>query len=396
MPKIRILSLDGGGARAGIHARVLGSLYGSKTPGREILRKFDYVAGNSGGSLVIAALCCNYTPCEIDAMYDNPATLRWMFSPRWVNCVPLLRCFLPRYSMKGKFESLKIVLDRKRQDGEDAPSTIPIEAWPTLVGHSIRILITAFDYDRERAAFFRSDPDSLAKSSGPIVKAKLVEAVHASTNAPILYYDKPAECCGRRYWDGAMAGYNNPVFAAVTEALANQPSRAAEMRVLSIGTGTSAQADSDEADPPMGIKIDGAGFFGSLKKAAVVIFRDPPDIATFHAHVALDQPLPADKITTCNGNVVRLSPMVAPIPVTNGQNKWRIPSGLSKLEFANLMSSSQDELKPATIALSRKMCDLWFNDEIRNQPIRTGRDLRCDIGHDRYSEATAWWRQISD
>lgn len=56
--------------------------------------------------------------------------------------------------------------------------------------------------------------------------ATLVEAVHASTNAPIRYYDEPAEVSGRRYWDGALGGYNNPVLAAVVEALANGPAEA--------------------------------------------------------------------------------------------------------------------------------------------------------------------------
>ncbi len=107
MSKIRILSLDGGGSRAGLLATTLGALYGRDTPGRDIVRQFDFIAGNSGGSIVLTALCCNYTPDDIEIFYRDPATLRRMFSPKWTARVPLLRWVLPRYSTAGKFEALK-------------------------------------------------------------------------------------------------------------------------------------------------------------------------------------------------------------------------------------------------------------------------------------------------
>ena len=61
MAKIRILALDGGGTRAGIIARALAEIYGGDVGGRQILRRFDYAAANSGGSIVLAALCCDCT-----------------------------------------------------------------------------------------------------------------------------------------------------------------------------------------------------------------------------------------------------------------------------------------------------------------------------------------------
>ena len=80
MAKIRILSLDGGGSHVGIQARALGKLYGAQTRGREIIQEFDFVAGNSGGSIVLAALCCNYTPQTIEECYEDPATLWRLFA----------------------------------------------------------------------------------------------------------------------------------------------------------------------------------------------------------------------------------------------------------------------------------------------------------------------------
>ena len=98
MSRIRILSLDGGGSRAGILAVALGRIYGAQTPGREILRKFDLVAGNSGGAIVLTALCCNYTPRDIAGFYADPATVERMFSPRWsaiFKAIPPLRVLFP-------------------------------------------------------------------------------------------------------------------------------------------------------------------------------------------------------------------------------------------------------------------------------------------------------------
>src|SRR5262249_30077034 len=149
------------------------------------------------------------------------------------------RNFLPRYSSRGKFEGLKRVFDQKRGNDEPAPSAILLRDWPKYLKRQVNLIVPAFDYDEERTTFFRSNPKSLAKSSTPAAAATLVQAVHASTNAPIRFYDEPAEVSDHRYWDGALGGYNNPVLAAVIEALANRPGEADKIRVLSIGAGTS-------------------------------------------------------------------------------------------------------------------------------------------------------------
>lgn len=395
MDKIRILSLDGGGARAGIHARTLGRLYGPETPGRDIIRKFDFVAGNSGGSLVLAALCCNYTPQQIAAFYDDPATVRKMFSPRRVAGIRLPRSVRPRYSSEGKLEALKWIFDRTHQDAGKQPSELPLQEWPKRLKSNVNLIVIAFDYDKERATFFRSNPESRAKSRGPVPDPAptLIDAVHASTSAPYpFYYDKPAKIGDRRYWDGAMGGYNNPVLAAVVEALANRPGEADAIRVLSLGTGTSARPlITDKAGPPLGKDPASTSLCGVVRKAATVILGDPPDIATFHAYVALRQPLPP---TESEGNVVRLCPQVKPIWDPD-KEKWELPRGLCEADFKEMVHMELDGMSPRELALTRKMCDLWMADQLPNQPIRMGDHLSCDIGHDKFSAAVAHWNCIS-
>lgn len=52
----RILSLDGGGTWSLIQVKALMALYGESTSGHTVLKDFDLVAGNSGGSLVLGGL----------------------------------------------------------------------------------------------------------------------------------------------------------------------------------------------------------------------------------------------------------------------------------------------------------------------------------------------------
>jgi hypothetical protein len=395
MDTIRILTLDGGGTRAGILARALAEIYGADSPGRAILRRFRYVAANSGGSIVLAALCCDYTPREICELYDDPATVRRLFSPKWVASVPILRKFLPRYSASGKYEALREILDRKRKPGEPPHSSIRLSEWPERIGSDVNLLVTAFDYDRQRAAFFRSSRQrSLTKSSTRAVDPTLAEAVHASTNAPIVYFDRPAAFDGHRYWDGAMAGYNNPVLAAVIEALANEPpERVPDFRVLSIGTGTTVRPLTTEgASPPLGEEPSGEGWWRTLHVAATSILDDPPDAAMFHAHMALRQKLPAHGGTYSDGMLVRISPMLR--PEWDGAS-WTLPRGLDERDFAAIAELELDGMDREALDMVRLMAELWIGGTLANQPIRMGERFRCEIGHDRFADALEHWLRIA-
>lgn len=393
MAKIRILALDGGGTRAGIIARALAEIYGGDVGGRQILRRFDYAAANSGGSIVLAALCCDCTPRRIVELFDDPATVRRLFSPTWVARVPGLRRIVPPYSSEGKFAALQRILDENGKEGEAPASSIKLVDWPKRIGGDVNLLITAFDYDRQRAVFFRSNRASLARSSAPSVEPTLAEAVHASTNAPIEYFDKPAAFAGRRYWDGAMGGYNNPVLAAVIEALANDPERFEDYRVLSIGTGTNVRPFTTEgARPPLGERPPDEGWFTALETAAMVIMDDPPDAAMFEAHMALRQPLPPRDGAFSDGTLVRISPLVR--PEWDGV-QWTLPRGVSEDDFRALVDLRLDPMARAELEIVRLMAELWIGGTLRNQPIRMGDRFRCEIGHDRFAEAVEHWLRIA-
>jgi len=61
MDRYRVLSLDGGGSWALIQVKALIELYGPDAAGREVLRDFNLVAANSGGSIVLGCLLENFT-----------------------------------------------------------------------------------------------------------------------------------------------------------------------------------------------------------------------------------------------------------------------------------------------------------------------------------------------
>ena len=66
-----ILSLDGGGSWCVVQARVLQDLYGDIT-GHTVLKKFDLVIANSGGSVLLGLLCCDLKLSEIITFYQTP------------------------------------------------------------------------------------------------------------------------------------------------------------------------------------------------------------------------------------------------------------------------------------------------------------------------------------
>src|SRR5687767_8087867 len=114
-----ILSLDGGGAWALIQARVLQDLYGDLR-GHALLKKFDLVIANSGGSLVLACLCHNMKLSEVIQVFLDRSARQAVFSELtfWEklkrrNRLSFLRNWLgvgPLYSTDRKLEGLIAVL----------------------------------------------------------------------------------------------------------------------------------------------------------------------------------------------------------------------------------------------------------------------------------------------
>ncbi|MDP5061846.1 MAG: patatin-like phospholipase family protein, partial [Maribacter sp.] len=216
----KILSLDGGGSWAIIQLLTLKDRYGN-IEGREILKKFDLVIANSGGSIVLAALAENYTLDKAISLFKEKQNREQIFhknsfKDRYfpVDYLGLFNAgFGPKYSATKKkeaFENLFPEIDK-----------IQMDELPTLIGkESLKIVVATYDALNNRAKFFKSfstNPDSYDS-------VRLTQAINGSSNAPVQYFDFPARFKAKQseiyyeLWDGALGGFNNPILAGIIEA----------------------------------------------------------------------------------------------------------------------------------------------------------------------------------
>jgi len=423
MQPYRILSLDGGGTWALIQVMALQRIYGEDTPGHEILKDFDLVAANSGGSITAGGLVTNLPLSEILGYFCDNTKCSRIFNPipfALVRGRPfrylfhrLVRRILPigaKYRTKEKLRGLNEVLtesDRVFKTREGKKITSPeYQLWqiPDKIresgesgGKSPHFLICGFNYDRRRAKFFRSNTRSLSSGSPGPEKVTLAEAIHASTNAPVNFFISPAEVGDTLYWDGAIAGFNNPVLAAVTEAVANGVD-ASCIQVLSLGTGTVALPPRKKGnggdDPDLLQEPHVSTLFGDVAQLSTSILDDPPDTATFVSHIILS---PKGLLVTAAGAmenpVVRMAPVVRPRRGAPDQ-KWTLPNGFTKDEFLGLVNLDLDATTPEQIALLTKLGRAWIGGEVSNQAIRENANFEPDIGHGTFAEALSHWQAL--
>ena len=393
MGTFRILSLDGGGTWAMIQVMALQAIYGDPLlTGRAILRKFDLVTANSGGSVVAAALAADFTLQKILGLFLDKASREEIFVKvpfySWLNPVrDIVKG--PRYSTDKKLKGLINFLEPAFANTN--LSSLPVMIGPNYRGRNVEFLIPAFDYDRKRGTFFRSRQDSPASNFPHSSQVSIGQAVHASSTAPVRYFDTPASILGRRFWDGGVAGFNNPVFVGVIEALSdNVP--ASDILAFSIGTGSVYRPFNGLAvDDILRQPCEDESVAGDVGVLGLSITDDPPDAATFEAHVVLGQKLPVrtgDWIA--DGCVIRLNPLVQ--PKMNQAGQWDLPKGFSRDEFSRLVSLELDALEKEDIDLIHKFSGAWIVGDIANQPIRTNQQLDCEIGHSDFRDGAALMR----
>jgi patatin-like phospholipase/acyl hydrolase len=296
-----------------IEVDALIDMFGAQTKGHAVLAQFDLVAANSGGSLVLSGLVENLTLAVLRSYFADEKIRRSIFSPldnppdqvihRLVGIGPI-------YDTAAKLVALRKLLP----SFGDRPLAAAAKGIAGRSGTDIHLLIVGFDYNRNRARFFRS---ALAGSdtgwgSGDATGATLAEAIHASTNAPINYFEKPAELPGaERYWDGGITGCNNPVLAALTETIVLGHD-AKDVIALSLGTGTVQLplAAPGVPDSPFLAPRPDPSLTTDLQKLATAIIDDPPDAASFISHVMTGgiANLPDNVVS----RIVRMSPLLSP------------------------------------------------------------------------------------
>ena len=399
MSRYRVLSLDGGGSWALIEVKALINLFGEQTSGHDVLREFDLVAANSGGSIVLGCLVENFTLGDIlnDCFLDETRR-RSIFSKTSSfgdRALEDLTGLGPKYSAKNKLPALQRVLSG--QGNKLLGDAINGVLGHRGVGDDVRLLIIGFDYDRCRATFFRSKPSGgPAYGTGAPATLTVAEAIHASTNAPINYFDGPAEFPDSpyRYWDGGISGCNNPVLAGVTEAITT--TREFEQVVaLSLGSASVALPwpQPGQEDSPYVRQRSAEGLVNDLRKLSSAILDDPPDMATFLAHVMTGSG--AGVVAAgVDSQIVRMNPLIS--PVWDGSAlQWKAPAGLPLAQFQALAALEMDAVEQQDVETIADYADQWLKDQVLNQPVRMDGDtLHPEIGQPTFSAAKAAWAAI--
>lgn len=430
----RILSLDGGGSWALIQVMALIEIYGRDTRGHDVLADFDLVAANSGGSLTLGGLFTDKTLGEVlDQNFLDEAKRRSVFTElpfdidfedkpfraMWHRLMRLFANVGAKYRTEAKYDGLRALLDPVGDR-----DLLDLHSWVGgRKGTAPHVLIVGFDYDMKRAKFFRSDIGSLSGSTpseqlGARLREDfahprsrlptLAQAIHASSNAPVKFFMSPAEIDNgqhtERYWDGAIAGYNNPVLAALVEALANRNryriGTLAEITILSLGTGTVARPTHGRSADKRLVASERkrSTLHGDLEQLAMSILDDPPDSATYTAHVMLGQPLPDPngsgvRPPVTNGSVVRMSPVIRPVRDTCN-TPWRLPDGMKLGVFEKLRELDLDAVDTEDVDRLVEAGRLWIAGSLPNQAIRENKEYECQIGHATFGEALAAWRAL--
>jgi len=398
---MRILSLDGGGSWALLQIQALIDMFPQARTGRDVLRQFDYAAANSGGTLVLAGLIEDLPLAGLRDLFLDESARKAIFVelPFWKRVLRILG-FGPQYDASQKIAGI----------ARYAPATgsQPINQLGAVVsastGRPFQFLMMSFDYDRRRAVFQRSDAASAAASNTAPSVPTLAQAVHAATNAPVNYFDAPAmfdlwdgDIAGarqRRFWDGAIGGYNNPALAALVEVLArpNKPALA-DITLLSIGTANVALPMAIQypgADPLLVDPQAAQSLVHDVGQIATAILDDPPDAASFIAHVWLGGALPNGPAPVVNGPVVRLNPLVQPLRTSSGA--LALPGGIDAASFQRLRDLPMDAVKSADVALIQSFGEKWLAGQIPNQPVRANSfTLAPEIGFARYAQGRDAW-----
>jgi hypothetical protein len=336
-------------------------------------------------------------PADIAALYQAEANRKRIFVTRGPNAVPA-------WKADEKLAGLTAIID--------AGLAVPLagvslaEAKARIPGRAPALIITGFDVDRRRATLFRSDATSLQDEAVPFTPS-LAGAVHASTNAPVVYFDGPAVVANlarpgtsRRYWDGAIGGNNNPVLVGVMEAMAAgiDPQ---EIAALSLGTGNSwlpeGPALNGEPDALFTQPMSD-GLLAGTKGLATAILANPPDAASVSAHLITRR-------ASGDQRVIRLNPQISPFRgVAGGKPKWEVPPAFGRMvpgwpaldTFKSLCGLPMDAVEQWQIDLITAFAEAWLGDEIANQVILRDPENGLEIvGQGMFSTAAAAWLALA-
>ena len=266
--KFRILSLDGGGIRGVLSARLLQEveIIVQETTGQKLHEYFHLVAGTSTGSILAAGIACQKNARDMIDLYKEQGNniflqgVRDQRKWRWLGRAIGANALYPHKDKNWGFANVfKKILLKPGNDYYGLANVLtralrnPVTKKPAIIADEeiekqIQLLILAYDVKSRNTTWFSNDDLEgwCCKKNIP-----LWQICTASASAPtffppyqISYWDEEQkEQKKLTHIDGGVAA-NNPALAAVSHALSmtttgdrKKPCKLEDIAVLSIGTG---------------------------------------------------------------------------------------------------------------------------------------------------------------
>jgi patatin-like phospholipase/acyl hydrolase len=260
----KILALDGGGIRGMIAVEVLGAIENllreklKKGPEFVLADYFDFVAGTSTGAIIAAGISLGMKVNTIRGFYINNG--REMFDKASV---------LKRF--RYKYEDDKLAEKMQEIFGKD--TTLGSEKLGTVLMMVMRNATTDSPWPISNNPLAKYNDRNRPDCN---LKLPLWRLVRASTAAPV-YFPPEVIQVGKHefvFVDGGVTTYNNPAFQAFLMATLepykmNWPAAENKLLVVSIGTGTSPQANENLDPSEMNLIYNAASIPSALLFAAL-------------------------------------------------------------------------------------------------------------------------------
>ncbi len=266
----KILALDGGGIRGMITVEVLAAI-------EDLLRRklgrgddfrladyFDFVAGTSTGAIIAACISVGMSVSEIRTFYlDNG---KEMFEK-----ASLIKRFRHKYGDEKLAEKLQGVFRKDTTLGSDNLRTVLMMVMRNATTDSPwPISNNPFAKYNQRLRDDGSPRDNCN------LDFPLWQLIRASTAAPVYFPPEVVKVGGQEFVfvDGGITMYNNPAFQAFLMATIapykmEWPVGEDKLLVVSIGTGTSPQANADLEPGEMNVMYNATSIPSALMSAAL-------------------------------------------------------------------------------------------------------------------------------
>ena len=261
----KLLALDGGGIRGMITVEILAKIEGllraelGRGKDFRLCEYFDYVAGTSTGAIIAACLSWGMSVDEIRKFYLESG--KDMFDKAGL---------LDRY-YRFKYEDKKIA--KKLQEVFGRQTTLGSQKLQTLLMMVMRNATTDSPWpvsNNPRAKYNDKKRDDCN------LNITLWQLIRASTAAPVFFPPEVVEMGKHRFVfvDGGITPYNNPAFQLFLMATLEPYhlqwlTGADKMLIVSIGTGTSPEANENLGPSDMNLMYNATSLPSALMYASL-------------------------------------------------------------------------------------------------------------------------------